>query len=89
MVHRIAPARTGQVAEVCTTERRDAAFRLELTKPCGVSRDDDVARQHHLDADCVGDTVHDGDHRLGGASVESERVDLIVELVSGEHQARI
>ena len=78
VVHRVAPARTAEVAKVRTAKRRDPALRLELTEPCGVRRDDDVARQHHLDADGVGDAVHDGDHRLGGAPVEGERVDLIL-----------
>src|SRR4030095_11024173 len=55
MVHRVAPARTGQVAEVRTAERRDPALRLELTEPRGVGRDDNVARQHDLDTDGVGD----------------------------------
>ena len=30
-------------------------FDSSLTEPCGIGRDDDVARQHHLDADRVGD----------------------------------
>jgi hypothetical protein len=59
-------------------ERRDAALRLELTEPCSIGCDDDVARQYHLDADRVGDAMHDGDHRLGSAPVEGERVDLIL-----------
>ena len=77
MVHRVAPAVRVRYG---SAHRRAARSRASTRadKPRGVGRDDNVARQHDLDTDGVGDAVHDGDHGLGRASLEGERVDLLL-----------
>ena len=57
-------------------ERRNAALGLHLAEPAVFGRHDDVARQHHLDADGEDDALHGGDDRLPAAVAQAERVDI-------------
>ncbi len=64
VVHRIAPAHARQETEVPPGERRKPALRLHLAETGIVRSDDDVAGQHHLDADGVGDALDSRDDGL-------------------------
>src|SRR5690606_35544781 len=79
VVHRIAPAGAGEVTIVRAAQRGDTALRFELREAGRVSGDDDVAREHHLDADRVGDSVHDRNQRLAAALLHAEGIERALE----------
>ena len=72
VIHRISPAHTGEEAKVADGERRETALRFHLAEARGVRRDHDVGREHHLDADRVGDALDDGDDAENDPQVPSE-----------------
>src|SRR4029077_1737191 len=78
MVHGVAPPRPCQETKVRSPERRDAALGFHLAKPAVIGGDNDIARQHHLDADRIDDALYGGDNRLSTSICESEDVDRSV-----------
>src|SRR5260370_4262725 len=75
MVHGVYTTGPRQEAEVRSPERRNSTLRFHLPKSAVVGGSDDDARQHHLDANRVDDTLHGGNDRLTTSIGESEDVD--------------
>src|SRR5260370_19026893 len=75
MVHGVSPTGPRQEAEVRSPERRNSTLRFHLAKSAVVGGNDDIARQHHLEANRVDDTLHGGNYRLTTSIGESEVVD--------------
>ena len=59
-----------------SAEGRDATLGLHLAGAGSVRRDHDVAREHQLYPDRVGEALHGRDQRLGAASSEPEGIDV-------------
>jgi len=76
VVHRVAPTGARQKAEMGATQGRDAALGLHLAKARGVGGDDNVGRQHHLDAHGKAQSLDGGDDRLQGPALEREGIDI-------------
>src|SRR5438034_5697259 len=76
MIHRISPAGPGQIAKVGASKRRDSALRLHLAEPGVIGRNDDIASQHHFDADRETDALHCRHNRLAATAFQRERIDV-------------
>ena len=76
VIHRIAPTRPGDIAKVRAGQRRNAALRLHLAETAVIGRDDDVARQRHLDPNREDDALHRRDDGFSAFDLQPERVDI-------------
>jgi hypothetical protein len=77
VVHGVAPPAPLHEADRGAAGGVDAPQRFVLSESGVLGGDDDVAGQHHLDAQRVGVALHGGDDRLGASAAESGRVDPV------------
>ncbi len=64
--------------KVRTPERRNAPLGFHLAKSAVIGGNDNIAREHHFDANRVDDTLHGGNDRLATPVGEREDVDSSV-----------
>src|ERR1041384_3265142 len=76
MIHRIAPARPGQIPEMRATKRCNPSLGFHLAEPGVVGCHDDVPSQHHFDPDRETDPLYCRHNRLATPALQRERIDV-------------